>query len=73
MSPESTRSMTDEQEVDPILLETLRALDLPEDGVKDWLRNLERFYTRHGGNHNYARCLHLIKQCKRHLGDRNAI
>jgi hypothetical protein len=54
-------------EIDPVLRETLDALDMPPEAVPGWLKLLERFYLRHGGERHYAECLALLAECERLL------
>ncbi len=53
---------------DPVLEETLSALDMPLAAVPGWLALLEKFYRRHGGELHYAECLALIDECGEILG-----
>jgi hypothetical protein len=51
------------------LRETLAALEMPERGLRAWLRQLARFCARHGGQRTYPELLELIEACQRELGE----
>jgi hypothetical protein len=56
-----------ETEDDVVLREALEALEMPPEGVAQWLDYLERFYREHGAEKRYAECLDLVASMRRLL------
>ena len=44
--------------------EILRELQLPPEGVKNWLEHLCAACLRHGGRRSYGGLLNLVERCK---------
>lgn len=50
---------------DPVLRETLDALEMPRAGLLEWIRQDQAFCNAHGGRRVYGELLDLLEECER--------
>ena len=56
--------------VDPVLRETIDALELPREGVKRWIRkSMQAYCLDHGGRQYYAELMDLFEEILKEAED----